>query len=42
MMIWLRKHRLTATLLWATLALAGTEGILLIYFLDSWLTLPLL
>jgi hypothetical protein len=42
MLIWLRKHRLTATILWAALALAATEGLLLSYFLGSWMTLPLL
>jgi hypothetical protein len=42
MLTWLRKQRLTVTLLWAALALAATESLLLIYFLSSWLTLPLL
>jgi hypothetical protein len=41
MRIWLRRHRIVATLLFATLALAGTAGVLL-YYLDSWLTLPVL
>jgi hypothetical protein len=42
MRIWFRKHRLIARLLWAALALAATESALLVYYLNSWLTLPLL
>ena len=42
MRIGLRRHRVIAALLWAALALAATEGVLLFYYLDSWLTLPLL
>jgi hypothetical protein len=42
MRIWLRRHRVVAALLWAALALAGAEGVLLLYYLNSWLTLPLL
>jgi hypothetical protein len=42
MRIWLRGHRVVAALLWATLSLAATEGVLLLYYLNSWLTLPLL
>ena len=42
MRIWLRKHRVIAGLFWAALALAATESILALYYLDSWLTLPLL
>ena len=38
MRIWLRRHRIVAALLLAVLALAGTAGVLL-YYLDSWLTL---
>ena len=41
MRIWFRRHRVVAALLFATLALAGTAGIVL-YYLDSWLTLPVL
>jgi hypothetical protein len=41
MRIWLRRHRIVAALLFATLALAGTAGVLL-YYLDSWLSLPVL
>jgi hypothetical protein len=41
MRIWIRKHRVVAALLVAALALAGTAGVFL-YYLDSWLTLPLL
>jgi hypothetical protein len=41
MRIWLRTHRVVTALLLVALALAGTAGIFL-YYLDSWLTLPLL
>jgi len=41
MRIWLRRHRIVAALLFAALALAGTAGVLL-YNLDSWLTVPVL
>jgi hypothetical protein len=41
MRIWLRRHRVIAALLWAALALAGIAGLLL-YYVDSWLTLPVL
>lgn len=36
---WLRRHRVVAALLFAVLALAGAAGVFL-YYLDSWLTLP--
>jgi phage shock protein PspC (stress-responsive transcriptional regulator) len=42
MRTWLRRHRIVARLLWAALVLAASEGFLLVYYLDSWLTLPLL
>jgi hypothetical protein len=42
MRLWLHKHRIVAALLWAALALGAIEGILLSYFLDSWVTLPTL
>jgi len=42
MRILLGRHRFIATVLWAVLALVTTESILLLYYLDSWLTLPLL
>jgi len=42
MRICLRRHRIVASLLLAALALAATESVLLLYYLDSWLTLPLL
>jgi len=42
MRIRLRRHRVVVALLWAALTLAATEGVLLLYYLDSWLTLPLL
>lgn len=42
MRIWIRRHRLAAALLWSTLALAAAESALLVYYLNSWLTLPLL
>jgi len=38
---WIRRHRVVAGLLWTALVLAATEGFLLFYYLDSWLTLPL-
>jgi len=41
MRIWLRRHRVAGALLLAALVLAGTEGVLLLYYLSSWLTLPL-
>ena len=41
MQAWLQRHRVVARLLWAALVLAGAEGFLLIYYLDSWLTMPL-
>jgi hypothetical protein len=42
MRVWLRRHRVAAALVWAALTLAAAEAILLAYYLDSWLTLPLL
>jgi hypothetical protein len=42
MRVWLGRHRVAAALLWAALTLAAAEGFLLVYYLDSWLTLPLL
>jgi hypothetical protein len=41
MQIRFRRHRVVSALLFAALALAGTAGVLL-YYVDSWLTLPLL
>jgi len=41
MRIWLRRHHVVAALLLAAMALAGTAGVYLLYFLDSWLILPL-
>jgi hypothetical protein len=40
MSLWFRRHRIVATLLWAVLALATIECILLFYYLNSWVTLP--
>jgi hypothetical protein len=37
---WLRRHRLVAATLWAVLALGAIESILLLYYLNSWVTLP--
>lgn len=37
-----RRHPVFAKLLWALLALAVGEVVLVFYYLDSWLTLPLL
>jgi len=42
MSTWIRKHHFVAVLLWTVLALGATEGILLFYYLNSWLTLPTL
>jgi hypothetical protein len=39
---WFRRHGIFGALLWAALALATTESVLLLYYLSSWLTLPLL
>jgi hypothetical protein len=39
---WLQKHRIVARLLYAVLALAAVEGILLYYYLSSWANLPAL
>ena len=36
----LRRHRIIVALLWIALAVATTEGILLYYYLNSWMTLP--
>jgi hypothetical protein len=41
MQIWFRRHRVVSAVLFADVALAGTAGVLL-YYVDSWLTLPLL
>ena len=41
MRIWFRGHRGVSAVLFAALALAGSAGVLL-YYLDSWLTMPLL
>jgi hypothetical protein len=42
MRLWLRRHRVVAALLWTAVALAAAEGALLLYYLDSWVTLPVL
>jgi hypothetical protein len=36
------RHSVLAKFLWALLALALSEAVLVFYYLDSWLTLPLL
>ena len=41
MQIWFRRHRVVSAVLFAAVALVGTAGVLL-YYVDSWLTLPLL
>jgi hypothetical protein len=41
MRAWIRHHRLAAILLASALGLIVTEGALVLYYLDSWLTLPL-
>jgi membrane protein DedA with SNARE-associated domain len=35
-------HSFLLKLLWIVLTLGAVEGALLLYYLDSWLTLPLL
>jgi hypothetical protein len=40
MRLWLRKHRMVAALLWTALALGAIEGILLLYYLNSWVVAP--
>jgi hypothetical protein len=42
MHIWIRTHRVAAGLLFSALTLATAEALLLLYYLNSWLTLPLL
>jgi hypothetical protein len=41
MRVWVSRHRAPAILLATALGLVFTEGALLLYYLDSWLTLPL-
>jgi len=41
MRAWLHRRRVAAILLAGALGLALTEGALVLYYLDSWLTLPL-
>ena len=41
MRAWVQRHRLMAILVASAFGLALTEGALLLYYLDSWLTLPL-
>lgn len=41
MKTWLRTHRVISALIWSALALAATECALVLYYLNSWLTLPL-
>jgi len=36
------RHSVLSKILWALLALAVSEAVLVFYYLDSWLTLPLL
>jgi hypothetical protein len=38
---WLHRHRVVGTLIATVLGLAAIEGALLLYYLSSWLTLPL-
>jgi hypothetical protein len=42
MRTWFRRHHVIGSLLWAAVALAATESVLILYYLNSWLTLPLL
>jgi hypothetical protein len=42
MRIWFGRHRIVAAMVGTVAALAVIEAILLVYYLNSWLTLPLL
>jgi hypothetical protein len=39
---WIHSHRVLAAAIGSGLALAATEAGLLLYYLNNWLTLPLL
>ncbi len=39
---WLRNHRLIAAVLWTALTLAVVEGVLAVYYLDTWMVMPTL
>ena len=41
MRAWIHMHRVATILIEAALALAATEGVLVLYYLNDWLTLPL-
>ena len=41
MSTWFHRHRIVGMLVAAILGLAVIEGVLLLYYLNSWLTLPL-
>ena len=41
MSTWFYEHRIAGMLIAAVLGLAVIEGVLLLYYLSSWLTLPL-
>jgi hypothetical protein len=41
MATWFHRHRIVGTLIATVLGLAVIEGALLLYYLSSWLTLPL-
>jgi hypothetical protein len=38
---WFRQHRMVTALIAAGAALVTAEGLLVLYYLNSWLTLPL-
>jgi hypothetical protein len=41
MSTWFHRHRIVGMLICTVLGLAVVEGVLLLYYLSSWLTLPL-
>ena len=41
MSTWFHRHRVVGTLIATVLGLAVIEGALILYYLSSWLTLPL-
>jgi hypothetical protein len=41
MSTWYHRHGIVGTLIATALGLAVVEGVLLLYYLSSWLTLPL-
>jgi hypothetical protein len=39
---WLHKHRIVTGLIWTVQALGAIEGVLVFYYLSSWVILPTL